>query len=146
MSVAKFAQIANELVAVLKTSGFAEAEFRALPYWKREECTDRRCVVTLRNATYEAGTREDYDQQLELQVTLQKALLPSEHATFLALLLDVETLVRLWGEDGHLRDRRLADFHYSDGPEHPTGAIYEPLPLNEEHLFVSHVVVRYTLG
>jgi len=136
-------QIADALVTALKAAGFTEAERKPIPYVNREECTSRKCVVICRNSLYPDGTRRDFDEVIELAIVLQKAVDTSSNTATDALLDDVATLVGLWGASGALRNTTLAGAMFYEGPEHPTGNLYEPQQLHELRLFTSVTTVRY---
>lgn len=136
-------QIADALVTALQNAGFSEAERRPLPYTEREQCPGRKCVVSVRNQQYLDGSREGYDQMVELAIALQKAADSQDNTTVDPLLDDVATLVGLWGDGGALHDQQLAGADYAEGPEHPTGNVYEPVQLHELQLFTSIITVRY---
>lgn len=138
--------IADALVAVLKVRGFAEAERRPLPYMRREDCAARKCVVLIRNVDNGDGDRSDFDQVIELSIAIQKAVANVATNTETdALLADVQTLARLWGEAGALRGTLLQGAAYDSGPLHPTGTIYEFQQLLELQLFTSVTLVRYRI-
>lgn len=136
-------KIADALVTALKTAGFTEAVHAARAHARREDAATRKCTVLVATATYDAGARVDFDEVHTFYIVLQKACAATDTATFNAMLLDVQTLVRLWGKDGALRGAVLADAEYDSGPEHPTGAVYEDGHLQDHQLFSSIVAVRY---
>lgn len=138
--------IADALVDALQDAGFTEAERRPLPYSKREECADRKCVVIIRNSILSDGTRFAGDRVYELTIVLQKGVAdPHSNDEIDPLLADVETLEELWGADGALRHTSLAGATFEEMPEHPTGNLYDPSLLHESKLFMSVTVVRYRL-
>jgi predicted RNA binding protein YcfA (HicA-like mRNA interferase family) len=143
MTTPAVSAIADALVAALKTAGFTEAARRGVHYAKREEAETRKCTVVATNGVYDAGSRRGFDEVYELAVIVQKACSADDNATLDALLLNVQTLVRLWSDGGALRHAKLAGAEYDSGPEHLAGNIYDHSQLREEHLFTSLVVVRY---
>jgi len=143
--MASIDSIADALVAALIAAGFAEAEIRPLPYTEREDCAARKCVVMCRNMQYPDGHRGDFDEIAELAIVLQKAITSTDTDALRSCLDDTQTLIRLWGESGVLRAAVLAGADYEEGPEHPTGNLYEPEILNDLQLYQSVMVVRYRL-
>ena len=136
-------QIADALVSALIAAGFDEAERKPIPYVDRSACETRKCVVICRNNQYPDGTRGDFDEIIELAIVLQKAASQNTNDDVDEMLDSVATLVGLWGGDGVLRETELAGATFHEGPEHPTGNIYEPQQLHELHLFTSVTTVRY---
>jgi len=138
-------QIAAALVTALDAAGFDEAERKPIPYVQREDCASRKCVVICRNSQYPDARRGALGEIVELAIVIQKAVDPTSNDDVDDLLDDVATLTALWNEGGALRGTALAGAYYWEGPEHPTGNIYEPQQLHELHLFTSVTVVRYFL-
>lgn len=138
-------QIADALVTALKAAGFTEAERKPIPYVLREECASRKTTVICRNNQYPDARRGALDEVVELAICIQKAVDQTSNTAVDALLDDVSTLVGLWRQNGALRGTLLAGACYYEGPEHPTGNIYEPQQLHELNLFTSVTVVRYLL-
>jgi hypothetical protein len=157
---AKIIQIAEALRDVLLVNQFPEAEVRLMPYMTREEAgDDRRVVIVPSGATYDEGSRRDFQTIYELRVVIEKAMIrgvgagvsSSENAKQMMergadLLTDLEALVGLWGDDGPLRFKRLAGADYFSGPSHPTGNIHEPQVLDEQHLFLTAIAIQYGAG
>lgn len=138
-------QIAAALVTALSAAGFDEAERKPIPYVLREECVSRKCVVVVRNNQYPEAKRGSYDEVVELAIVIQKAVDPTTNEDVDDLLDDIATLVSLWDDDGSLRHTTLVGACFHEGPEHPTGNIYEPQQLHEMNLFTSVTTVRYML-
>jgi hypothetical protein len=138
-------QIADALVTALKAAGFTEAERKPIPYVVREEAATRKCVVICRNNQYPDGKRSNLDEVVELAICIQQAVDPTSNTEVDDLLDDVSTLVGLWKQNGALRHTLLAGACFHEGPEHPTGNIYEPQQLLELRMFTSVTVVRYLL-
>jgi hypothetical protein len=140
------ATIASALVTALKAAGFTEAERLPLPYVKREDCANRKCVVICRNLTPDESDRGDDDEIAELSIVLQKAVAnPHSNTEVDALLANVETLRALWAEGGTLRHTPLGGATWDGGPLSPTGTIYEFQQLLELQLFTSVTLVRYRI-
>lgn len=138
-------QIADALVTALKAAGFTESERKPIPYVIREECASRKCSVICRNNQYPDARRGGLDEVVELAIVIQKAVDQTSNTAVDTLLDDVATLVGLWRQNGALRSTALAGAYFHEGPEHPTGNIYEPQQLHELNLFTSVTVVRYLL-
>lgn len=137
--------VANALVSALQSAGFAEAELRAVPYLDAAECASRKCVVICRNATYQDGTRGDYETEVELSVVLEIAQSPDDADALADNLANVAIIADLWGNGGALRYATLAGAEYRSGPEHPTRQLYDLEILGTHGIFLSTLVIRYML-